>query len=156
MGFPACPRPTRRPSQNFNRAVNSIPSRARIEIDVRDIDQPRRDAVLEKIAAACEEVAARRQVAISREVVNADPPAQCAPAVVDALTQACAAHGLSYERMVSRAYHDSLFLPRIAPTAMLFIPSRGGISHRPDEYSSPDAIAQGSLVLAETLAHLAK
>jgi ureidoglycolate amidohydrolase len=140
----------------FPGAVNSIPSRARIEIDVRDIDQLRRDAVLDKIAAACEEVAARRQVAISREMVNADPPAQCAPAVVEALTQACAAHDLSYERMVSRAYHDSLFLSRIAPTAMLFIPSRGGVSHRPDEYSSPEAIAQGTLVLAETLAHLAK
>jgi ureidoglycolate amidohydrolase len=140
----------------FPGAVNSIPSRARIEIDVRDIDQGRRDAVLEKIAAACAEVAARRHVAISREVVNADPPAQCTPSVVDALTQACAAHGLSYERMVSRAYHDSLFLSRIAPTAMLFIPSRGGVSHRPDEYSSPEAIAQGTLVLAETLARLAK
>jgi N-carbamoyl-L-amino-acid hydrolase len=140
----------------FPGAVNSIPSRARIEIDVRDIDQLRRDAVLDKIAAACEEVAARRQVGISRELVNADPPAQCAPAVVDALTQACTAHGLSYQRMVSRAYHDSLFLSRIAPTAMLFIPSRGGVSHRPDEYSSPDAIAQGALVLAETLAYLAE
>jgi len=140
----------------FPGAVNSIPSRARIEIDVRDIDQLRRDAVLDKIAAACEAVAARRHVAISCEMVNADPPAQCAPAVVDALTQACVAHGLSYQRMVSRAYHDSLFLSRIAPTAMLFIPSRGGVSHRPDEYSSPEAIGQGALVLAETLASLAE
>jgi len=57
--------------------------------------------------------------------------------------------------LFSRAYHDSLFMSSIAPTAMLFIPSRGGFSHRPDAYSSPEAIAQGALILAETLASLA-
>ena len=66
--------------------------------------------------------------------------------------QACETHGLPFERMISRAYHDSLFMSRIAPTAMLFIPCRGGVSHRPDEYASPEAIAQGTLVLAEALA----
>jgi len=45
-------------------------------------------------------------------------------------------------------------MSRIAPTGMLFVPSRGGVSHRPDEYSSPEAIAQGVLVLAEALATL--
>ena len=56
--------------------------------------------------------------------------------------------------MVSRAYHDSLFVSRFAPTAMLFIPCRGGVSHRPDEYASPEAIAGGVTVLAEALAGL--
>jgi ureidoglycolate amidohydrolase len=139
----------------FPGAVNSIPSRARIEIDVRDIDQVRRDQVLRKIELACEEIAHRRGVQASLELVNADPPAQCEPRVVDTLVQACQTHGLPFERMISRAYHDSLFMSRIAPTAMLFIPCRGGVSHRPDEYASPDAIAQGALVLAETLAQLA-
>jgi ureidoglycolate amidohydrolase len=56
--------------------------------------------------------------------------------------------------MISRAYHDSLFISRIAPVAMLFIPCRDGYSHRPDEYASTEDIAQGTLVLAETLASL--
>jgi N-carbamoyl-L-amino-acid hydrolase len=56
--------------------------------------------------------------------------------------------------MVSRAYHDSLFVSRIAPVAMLFIPCRHGYSHRPDEYADPGDIARGTLVLAETLAAL--
>jgi ureidoglycolate amidohydrolase len=139
----------------FPGAVNSVPSRARIEIDVRDIDQARRDQALRKIEQACEEISARRGVQAKLELVNADPPAQCAPLVVDALLQASKTHGLACERMISRAYHDSLFMSRIAPTAMLFIPCRGGVSHRPDEYASPEAIAQGTLVLAETLAQLA-
>jgi ureidoglycolate amidohydrolase len=138
----------------FPGAVNSIPSRARIEVDVRDIDQTRRDSVLKRIAEACEATASRRKVQVRSEVVNSDPPAQCAPAVVDALVQACETHHLRFERMISRAYHDSLFMSRISPTAMLFVPSRGGVSHRPDEYSSPEQIAQGVLVLAEALARL--
>ncbi|PWU04109.1 MAG: Zn-dependent hydrolase, partial [Terriglobia bacterium] len=101
-------------------------------------------------------IAARRQVSISRQLVNADPPAQCAPAVVDAIASACARHGLTYEPMVSRAYHDTLFLCGIVPAAMLFIPCRAGISHRPDEYASPESIARGTLVLAEALASLAQ
>jgi N-carbamoyl-L-amino-acid hydrolase len=126
-----------------------------MEIDVRDIEEARRDAVLRKIERVCEEVGQRRGVKVNRELVNADPPVRCAPRVVDALIQSCETHGLRFERMISRAYHDSLFVSRIAPTAMLFIACRGGVSHRPDEYASPDAIAQGTLVLAETLAQLA-
>jgi len=135
--------------------VNSIPSRVRMEVDVRDIDEARRDAVLRNIKRACDEVARGRGVKAKVELINADPPGRCAPSVVDALVQASQMHGLRFDRMISRAYHDSLFMSRIAPAAMLFIPCRGGVSHRPDEYASPEAIAQGTLVLAESLARLA-
>lgn len=140
----------------FPGAVNSIPSRVRLEIDVRDIDLARRDSVLQKIADAGQAVSARRRVAVRSEMLNADAPARCAPAVVETLVQACETHGFRYDRMISRAYHDSLFMSRIAPAAMLFIPCRAGVSHRPDEYASPEAIAQGTLVLAEALGRLAQ
>jgi N-carbamoyl-L-amino-acid hydrolase len=139
----------------FPGAVNSIPSRVRLEFDVRDIDLARRDSVLDKISEAIQNVSARRRVAVRREILNADPPVRCAPEVVAALTHACEIHRLRFDLMISRAYHDSLFMSRVAPTAMLFIPCRGGISHRPDEYASPESIAQGALVLAEALAGLA-
>ena len=140
----------------FPGAVNSVPSRCELEIDVRDIDEERRDAVLARIAAACVEVAARRTVSVTTQVVNADPPARCDAAVVDALAASCAEAGHGAERMISRAYHDALFMSRVAPTAMLFIPCRGGVSHRPDEYATPDDIARGAHVLALTLARLAR
>ncbi len=140
----------------FPRAVNSIPSRARMDIDVRDIDARRRDAVLDAINDAATKIAARRGVSLRREVLNADPPAVCDSVVIDALERACQAQGASYQKMISRAYHDSLFMSLIAPVAMLFIPCRGGVSHRPDEYSSPEAIAQGAQVLAAALGGLAE
>jgi ureidoglycolate amidohydrolase len=136
----------------FPGAVNSIPSRVRLTADIRDTDPTRRDGVMQKMEAAGKAIAEKRQVSIHTELVNADAPAVCAPEVVEALSESCRKHNLAFLPMVSRAYHDSLFMSRICPTAMLFIPCRNGYSHRPDEYASPEDIARGTLVLAETLA----
>jgi ureidoglycolate amidohydrolase len=139
----------------FPGAVNSIPSRARMLADVRDIDLARRDKALDFIMKRAKDIAASRGVGVRSEVLNADAPAESSPAIVEALRESAQAHALPHKTMVSRAYHDSLFMARIAPTAMLFIPCRGGVSHRPDEYAAPDDIARGVLVLAHALARLA-
>jgi ureidoglycolate amidohydrolase len=139
----------------FPGAVNSIPSRVHLSVDIRDTDLLRRDSLIATVDASCHAIAAKRGVTIQQELVNADAPADCASNVVEALSESCRKHGLPFTNMVSRAYHDSLFMSRIAPTAMLFIPCRNGYSHRPDEYASPDDIARGTLVLAETLRSLA-
>jgi ureidoglycolate amidohydrolase len=139
----------------FPGAINSIPSRVRLEIDVRDIDEPRRNSVMSHAGHERLLIAARRGVTVRDEVINMDPPAMCAPQIVDAIAGACVNRGVRGQRMISRAYHDSLFMARLAPTGMIFIPCRDGISHRPDEYASPEAIANGVEVLADTLAALA-
>jgi ureidoglycolate amidohydrolase len=138
----------------FPGAVNSIPSRVGLSADIRDTDLTRRDGVMQELDRASQAISAKRQVSIHIDLVNADAPAVCAPALVEALSESCRKHNLTFLPMVSRAYHDSLFMSRIAPTAMLFIPCRNGYSHRPDEYASPEDIARGTLVLAETLAAL--
>ena len=127
-----------------------------MSVDVRDTDLQRRDGVVHTIEAACDSISAQRQLSIQSELLNADEPADCAPAIIDSLSQACRKHELKFVPMVSRAYHDSLFMARIAPVAMLFIPCRNGYSHRPDEYAAPEDIVRGTLVLAETLAALSK
>jgi acetylornithine deacetylase/succinyl-diaminopimelate desuccinylase-like protein len=93
-------------------------------------------------------------VTIKTELVNADPPTTCDPAILAALEASSVDAGRSCKRMVARAYHDSSFVACIAPVAMLFIPCRDGVSHRPDEYASPQWIAAGVDVLARTLARL--
>jgi ureidoglycolate amidohydrolase len=139
----------------FPGAVNSIPSRVHLSADVRDTELKRRDRVMKQIESAGQSIAEKRKVSIQTELVNADAPAECAPALVEALSASCKKYQMSFLPMVSRAYHDSLFMSRITPTAMLFIPCRNGYSHRPDEYASPEDIARGTLILAESLASLA-
>lgn len=136
-------------------AVNSIPSRAKFTIDLRDVREDSRNQCKQEIEASIRRIAERRRVTATIDTVNADPPAPASPEIVKAAEQACQASGLPYQKMVSRAYHDSLFIAEIAPIGMLFIPCRNGVSHRPDEYSSPTEIAAGVEILARTMAELA-
>src|SRR5208337_4201990 len=77
----------------FPGAVNSVPSRVQITTDVRDIDGARRDRVLAALAEAASEVSARRGVKITTELINADPPTTCDPAILAALEEAAVAAG---------------------------------------------------------------
>jgi ureidoglycolate amidohydrolase len=138
------------------RAVNSIPRDVMMEIDVRDIDGARRDRVLERIRYGAVRYGRERDVPTTIEELNIDPPATCDPDIVAAIEQSAADAGLTCQRMMSRAYHDSSFMSLASPISMIFIPCRDGISHRPEEYASPEAIRGGVDVLARTLARLAE
>jgi N-carbamoyl-L-amino-acid hydrolase len=140
----------------FPGAVNSIPSRVRLTLDLRDTSLERRERVMREIEEAGKSIAAKRQVSVQMEQLNADAPADSDPRIVAALLASCKKLGHEFMPIVSRAYHDSLFMSRIAPVAMLFIPCRNGYSHRPDEYAAPEDIQRGVTVLAETLAVLSE
>jgi len=136
-------------------AVNSVPSHVTFTLDIRDTDVARRDAVMEAFHVDIAAIEKARGVKLTEEQINADAPAKSSEHIVDVLEDICTAEGASYKKMVSRAYHDSNFMAVVAPIAMLFIPCRNGVSHRPDEYSSPEEIALGTRVLALALAKLA-
>lgn len=136
-------------------AVNSVPYRAYLEIDLRDTRLDTREKALAEIRRAAAEICTRRSVQLEFSEINADPPAPGDARTIAIAEQVCAELGLRHRRMVSRAYHDSLFMARVSPTTMIFIPCRNGWSHRPEEYASPEHIAAGVEVLARTLARLA-
>jgi N-carbamoyl-L-amino-acid hydrolase len=136
-------------------AVNSVPSRVQLTLDIRDTNVTRRDSVMDALRKDIREIERRRGIRVSEELINADQPAHSDPRIIAALEAACQAENATFERMVSRAYHDTNFIAPIAPIAMLFIPCRSGVSHRPDEYATPAAIVLGTRVLARTLAKLA-
>ncbi len=135
-------------------AVNSVPCGAWLEIDLRDTQLATRDAALRKIEKSVAAICRQRGVEFHIECLNADAPAVCDPQLINAVLDSCRELGLTARRMISRAYHDSLFMAQVCPATMIFIPCRGGVSHRPDEYSSPEQIANGVAVLAHTLASL--
>jgi hydantoinase/carbamoylase family amidase len=135
-------------------AINSVPSLVKLGIDVRDTDGDRLDRVLLAIQNAVEEIAQRRAVAVQTEMLNRDRPASASAGLIEAIAAACRQQAVPSREIVSRAYHDSLFMARIAPMAMIFIPCRDGVSHRPDEYAKLDDIVTGIKILARSLATL--
>ena len=135
-------------------AVNSVPSRVTLALDIRDTDVARRDRTMSLLRADIAALESRRRVRVTEELINADIPAVSDPHILATLEAVCSAEKVPFKKMVSRAYHDTSFMARVAPVAMIFIPCRNGVSHRPDEYATPASIALGARVLALTLARL--
>ncbi len=136
-------------------AVNSVPFRAYLEIDLRDARLDSRAKALADIRGAADRACARRGIRMEFEEINADPPAEGDPRTIAIAEEVCSGLGLRSLRMVSRAYHDSLFMARVSPTTMIFIPCLNGWSHRPEEFATTEHIASGAEVLAHTMAQLA-
>jgi N-carbamoyl-L-amino-acid hydrolase len=133
-------------------AINSIPFRVLMEVDLRDTDLVARTRTYDRIHAAAVEIAQRRNLEMTWEPINMDPPAISDPELVHSLQRHAEASEKKVRKMISRAYHDCLFMAQICPTTMLFIPCKGGMSHRPDEFSSKHQMAIGVEVLARALA----
>jgi beta-ureidopropionase / N-carbamoyl-L-amino-acid hydrolase len=136
-------------------ASNIVPGRAELVHEMRDPD----GAVLERLARECDalarEVAGARGITVEVRPMSATSPAPCAPRVQQTIEAACTALGLQSQRLYSAAGHDAQNLAGVTESGMIFIPSRGGKSHRVDEMSDWDAIERGANVLLHTLLRLA-
>jgi N-carbamoyl-L-amino-acid hydrolase len=136
-------------------AVNSVPSRVTLMLDIRDTDPARRDQIMAAFHTDIAAIQSTRGVTITEHQINADTPTTSDPHILNTLRQLLAQQNIPYLDLVSRAYHDTSFIARIAPVAMIFIPCRNGVSHRPDEFATQESIALGTHLLAQALAQLA-
>ena len=137
-------------------AVNVIPGRATIDIDIRDSDLDARTEVVDGVLVTIRDVGERRGVEIEIETTVHDSPAACDPEIVAAVRGACETGRISWQAMTSGAYHDAMVLGAQLPMGMIFVPSRDGLSHHPDEFTAPEELELGVRVLAgalETLTH---
>ena len=136
--------------------VNVIPARATLTVDMRDPDEQRLRAAEDALDAYLLAVAAQDGVRVSSERLARFEPVPFDPALVNVVEDTARRLGYSCRRMVSGAGHDAQMMARICPTAMIFTPSKGGLSHCPQECTDPEDLSRGVAVLMETvLARLA-
>ena len=128
-----------------------IPRQVAFTLDARSPDAAQREVLLARHEALMQEVAARRGLTLSLRVDSDREPVPCNPELVAALAAAATGAGVPAMRMTSGAVHDAMQLAEIAPVAMLFVRSQGGISHAPEEYTTPEDAAAGTEVLARAL-----
>ena len=129
-------------------APNVIPGRVVLSIEVRDLDAARIEGVFQRIRARAEEIARARGMRIEfRDLEATAAPALTDPRIQHVIGDAAHALGLTTMAMPSGAGHDAQDMARIAPVGMIFVPSVGGISHSPREYTSPADITNGVNVL---------
>lgn len=136
-------------------AINVIPSRAVFTVDLRDPDEARLKAQEAALSAHLDEVAAEEGVTISVERLARFEPVVFDPGLVAAIENAAQGRGLACRRMTSGAGHDAQMLARIAPAAMIFVPSRDGISHNPREFTPDADLIVGASILLDVTRALA-
>jgi allantoate deiminase len=136
-------------------SANVIPGEAEFLIDIRAPSDAELAGLDSAVCAGMERIAAEEQLQISIDSTYRIPASPMDPALVDTVERAAAAERTRHVRMASGAGHDAMTMARHVPSAMIFVPSRGGISHNPDEYTSPEHCDVGTRVLARAMESLA-
>ncbi|WP_339811583.1 Zn-dependent hydrolase [Paenibacillus sp. FSL R7-0189] len=134
---------------------NVIPGEVLFTLDIRHSEEDELERFCEKLLAECNEIAVKRGVTLEATSVLHTVPAPMDMKLSAMLENICRQQGKTYRTMVSGAGHDAQLLAPRCPTAMIFVPSRAGISHSPEEYTSPEQLAAGLEVLTAMLYELA-
>ena len=131
--------------------INVIPRKATFTVDLRDPDEQRLQAAERRLADFLATLAEREGVTVETEQLVRFEPVVFDAALADRIQAAAQRRGLPHRRMTSGAGHDAQMLARIAPSAMIFVPSRGGISHNPREHTDDNQLILGAQVLLDVV-----
>ena len=136
--------------------VNVVPRRATLTVDLRNPVESRLREAERAAAALVADAAAAEGVTFETESLARFEPVDFDPDVIDLVESVAGELGHSCRRIVSGAGHDAQMLARVCPTGMVFVPSRGGVSHNPSEHTDAEQLVAGADVLLHTLLRLAE
>ena len=135
-------------------ATNIVPGRVELSLDIRDLYTENVEALVKRLMEQIEAIARQTSTTIEVEPALNAQPTLSSPKIMETITQVCQTLELSYVELPSRAGHDAQEVGRITDMGMIFVPSRGGISHSEAEYTPPEQCTQGADVLLNTLIKL--
>ncbi len=132
-------------------AINVIPGRANLTVDLRDPDETRLRAAEDELARFLAALAAEERVRVEVERLARFAPVAFDAGLVGRIETAARQRALKLRRMTSGAGHDAQMMARICPAAMIFVPSQSGVSHSPLEHTAPDDLTAGADVLLDVV-----
>ncbi len=136
-------------------AANVVPNLAEFSLDVRDTDEAVLQALADAMRRTLSAIARRRQLMFEFEVLSEIAPVKCNDRIVQLIETNSRTLGINHTRMASGAAHDTQIMASITRAGLIFIPSKGGRSHSPAEWSDWQDIENGANVLLNTLFQLA-
>lgn len=134
--------------------VNVVPGKATFSLDIRHTEKAALVNFTENVESTLHDIAEQIGVQVDVNMWMDADPVPMDPAIVKTIEEQCNKNNFNYKMMHSGAGHDSQIMAPVIPTAMIFVPSRNGISHSPDEYTKPEQLAEGVHVLIHTLYEL--
>jgi N-carbamoyl-L-amino-acid hydrolase len=136
---------------NYPNSRNVIPGRVKLSVDLRAADDVVLSAMDAELKEAVQRIAAKGKVEATVEQVVYFPPQPFTPTLVSAIREAAQAQGMTWMNVISGAGHDAVYLARVCPTAMIFVPCLDGISHNEIEDAQPDHLEAGCNVLLQAM-----
>ena len=136
--------------------VNVVASRAVMTVDLRNTDDEVLQHAESQLHEFCKALSEHENVEITSKILARFEPVTFSQELVAGVTKAAESLGLSVQQMTSGAGHDAQMFARVCPTAMIFVPSEGGLSHNPAEFTSQEQIKDGANVLLQVLIQLAE
>jgi N-carbamoyl-L-amino-acid hydrolase len=130
---------------------NVVPGEVHLTVDMRNASDSTLKKMKDDLQASATTIGAECRVSVEVSEIVHFPPCEFAPELVDVVRRAAGALGLSHRDIVSGAGHDAVYLARVAPTAMIFVPCEGGISHNEIENARPEDLAAGCDVLLQVV-----
>jgi beta-ureidopropionase / N-carbamoyl-L-amino-acid hydrolase len=130
---------------------NVVPGEARMSVDLRSADDATLRSMADDMMTTARKLASDCRVDVQIREVVYFPPCRFAPDLVDSVRQCAQALDLTHRDIVSGAAHDAVYIARVAPTAMIFVPCEGGISHNEIENARPEDLAAGCDVLLKAV-----
>jgi len=140
--------------QSLPGAPNVIPGKVVLSLELRDLDAGKIAQLYQKIFAESQQIAESSGTKFDFKEINVNIPAPTDERIRRFIAESAGALGLSTKTMPSGAGHDAQDMARLGPVGMIFIPSVGGISHSPREFSRPEDIENGANVLLQALLKL--
>ena len=135
-------------------STNIIPGKVTLTIEVRDLDRKKTMATMKHLHERAQEIALRSGVQIEFSARTPIDSVPCSSLVRQTIEQSCVDLGFEFQTLPSGAGHDAQMMAKLAPIGMIFVPSMGGISHSPREFTSSEDCARGAQVLLESILRL--
>ena len=133
-------------------AANVVPGEARLVVELRSAQRSVLDRAADALQRRLQQIAAQECCTATMQRITAHEPTPMSPAVVDALERVCERAGRRWRRIVSGAGHDAASMAPTVPAGMLFVPSRGGVSHSPEEHTDDELVVTGAQALLDAVA----
>ncbi|MBI3075971.1 MAG: Zn-dependent hydrolase [Deltaproteobacteria bacterium] len=137
-------------------ALNVVPGRVELGVDVRGVLGEVKQEAAERIMGEARRIGGARDLTVEVSLIKQEDPVPLDRRMVEMLRTICRDRGIPHRLMPSGAGHDAMKVARVAPTAMLLIPCREGISHNPAEWTEMEHVALGANCLLEAAVRLAR
>ena len=137
-------------------AMNVVPSAAEMDVDIRGTNTESRHRVVSALEKAVKEVAEARGLDVWMDAISSEEPVQMDAGIVNEFKAVCEERGVKWLEMPSGAGHDAMNMAAFCPTGMIFVPSKDGLSHNPEEYTSMEELLEGAEVLRAFMLRQAK